>query len=299
VKRFLSCMILLWSQVYAQDISVVIPYSAGGPTDQVTRTLLKHLTHDVWRFVPEYRLGAGGVTAANWVAASSSPALMITSNALTISPVLTADIVKYDLSRDLVMVEYLGTEPLILTVAANSGIQHLRDWRMIARQKPMAYGSAGVGTSGHIASAILANGNGSHIHVPYKGSAGLVVDLLNGSLQWVLDSRMNVGVFLDEGRLRALAIHGRQRVVGMPQVATVHEQGLDDRGFFRWHILVANTRVDPALVSWLRQRLSDPAVRRDLQNLGLDSFAARKPQDFFATESALTQRILKDFSIRP
>ena len=102
VKYFLLIFSLLSLQLHAKEIKVIIPYSAGGPTDKVSRIVIKHLNSDTYKFVPEYRLGAGGTIAANYVASvKDDTVIMITSNALVSSPLLTST-TTYNLEKDFV-----------------------------------------------------------------------------------------------------------------------------------------------------------------------------------------------------
>jgi tripartite-type tricarboxylate transporter receptor subunit TctC len=161
----------------------------------------------------------------------------------------------------------------------------------------MSYGTAGIGTSGHIAGVILSQNNKNYVHIPYKGSANVVLDLVNGNLQWLLDSELNVGSFIESGKLKPIAAYANKRIVNFPRIPTVAESGINDRQFYRWHIVLANKDADKEIVKYVARKLQDPAVKNDLIKLGLD---VTKPnlQNFFANETLKIEKISKDFTIQ-
>lgn len=298
MKFLISLLFCFLSTVtLAKEIKFVIPYSAGGPTDRVTRTVLKYLNDSHYKFVPEYKLGAGGSVAANFVAsAKDETVLMITSNALVSAPILTST-TTYDLERDFVLVDYIGTEPLLLVVKSDSEINSFKDFLDRGKKNYMPYGSAGIGTSGHITSAIVAQNNKNFIHVPYKGSAGIVVDLLNDQLKWILDSEINIGSFLKDNRVKPIAVYSSRRLKSYPDVPTVKEIGINDRNFYRWHILVSNKNADPAVLRYVRSKLNNPQLKSEIESLGLN-LDKPKLQNFFLNETVKVILISKDFQIQ-
>ena len=298
MKKIILSLLLLWSTyLTATEIKIVMPYSAGGPNDRITRTIVKHLNNETYKFVPEYRLGAGGIIAANQVAqAKNETVLMVTSNAIVNAPVLSPSIVNYNLDKDFVFIDYLGTEPLLLVVKNDSKINSINDF-IKSNNSPMSYGTAGIGTSGHIAGVILSQNNKNYVHIPYKGSANVVLDLVNGNLQWLLDSELNVGSFIESGKLKPIAAYANKRIANFPKIPTVTESGINDRQFYRWHIVLANKDADKEIVKYVAKKLQDSAVKNDLIKLGLD---VTKPnlQNFFSNETLKIEKISKDFTIQ-
>ncbi len=298
MKFLISILFFLLSGVTAaKEIKFVIPYSAGGPTDRVTRTVLKYLNDGPYKFIPEYKLGAGGSIAANFVgAAKDETVLMITSNALVSSPILTST-TTYDLERDFILVDYIGTEPLLLVVKGDSEINSFKDFLDQGKKNYMPYGSAGVGTSGHITSAIVAQNNKNFIHVPYKGSAGIVIDLLNEQLKWILDSEINIGSFLKDGKVKPIAVYSNRRLKSYSNIPTVKELGINDRNFYRWHILVSNKNADSAVLKYVRSKLDNPQLKLEIESLGLN-LDRPKLHNFFLNETVKVILISKDFQIQ-
>lgn len=297
MKYLLIFLSLISLSAFAKEIKVIIPYSAGGPTDKVTRVLIKHLNGGPYKFVPEYKLGAGGTVAANFVAGTKNETtFMVTSNALVSSPLLT-DSTNYNLEKDFILLDYLGTEPLLVVVNANGKIKNFKDFLQEGKNNFMPYGSAGVGTSGHIGSLIVSQNNTNYQHIPYKGSSLIAVDLINNHLKWILDSELNVGAFIADNRLRPIAVYSKKRLATHPDIPTIRELGINDMEFYRWHILVANKSADPEILKYVQFKLQDALLIDELTKLGLDTDKP-KLQNFFSNETAKTKRIIKDFNIQ-
>lgn len=296
-KYLLLSFLLVSSITYANEVKVIIPYSAGGPTDRVARVVIKHLNGGPYKFVPEYKLGAGGAVAANFVAAvKDDTVLMVTSNALVSSPLLTPAS-NYNLEKDFILLDYLGTEPLLVVVNSSGKIKNFKDFTQEGKTNFMPYGSAGVGTSGHLGSLIVSQNNSNHQHIPYKGSAAIIIDLLNNQLKWILDSELNVGAFIADNRVRPIAVYSRKRLPAYPEIPTIKELGIKDPELYRWHVLLSNSSADPAILKYVQSKLNNTALRDELSKLGLD-IDKPKLQNFFSNETAKTKRLIKDFNIQ-
>jgi tripartite-type tricarboxylate transporter receptor subunit TctC len=298
MKKIILSLLLLWStHLTATEIKIIMPYSAGGPNDRITRTIVKHLNNENYKFVPEYKLGAGGIIAANQVAQTKNETvLMVISNAIVTAPILSPSIVNYNLDKDFVFIDYLGTEPLLLVVKNDSKINSINDF-IKSNNSPMSFGTGGIGTNQHISSVVVSQNNKNHVHIPYKGSANVVLDLVNGNLQWLLDSELNVGSFIESGKLKPIAAYSNKRIINFPKIPTVAESGINDRQFYRWHIVLANKDADKEIIKYVAKKLQDPSVKNDLTKLGLD---VTKPnlQNFFSNETLKIEKISKDFNIQ-
>lgn len=295
---FLSLLLIVTSAFATpQEVKIVVPYSAGGPTDKVVRLLCTELSNVNYLFVPEYRLGAGGSIAANHVAQASGTVLMVTSNGLVTSPVIDST-VGYNPVKDFILVDYLGTEPLILTVNASSHIIDFKDFIKKSSTNFMPYGSAGVSTSGHITGAIIANNNKNLAHVPYKGSSAALTDLLAGNIIWTVDSDLNVKSFITDGKLKPLAVYFHHRLNQYPDVPTIKELGINDRGFYRWHIILANQSADKQVLKYVKTRLNEPGIRKKISNLGIDPQRPANTATFFSDELEKMHSIIRDYDLK-
>lgn len=295
--KWLLILALLFSlKAEAKEIKMIVAYSAGGPIDLITRTVAKHLSSDKYKFIPEYRIGAGGAIALNHLAAiKDDTAIMVMSNALVSMPVMSS--VNYNIERDFALIDFLGYEPLLLVVNSKNQIKTYKQFQQYSKTNNMPYGSGGVGTSGHITAAIVAQDNKNFFHVPYKGSSGIVIDLLNDNIKWMIDSETNVGSFIQEGKVQPLAVYSNKRLKQYPQTPTLKELGVDDREFYRWFIVIANKNADPEIVKYVASKLEARELKEDLvkHNLVLD-----KPnlKTFFLDETVKIRRIVRDIDLK-
>lgn len=296
-KLFISLLLALISSAgHARDIKLIVPYSPGGSTDLVARTLSAKLSTSEYNFVVDYRLGAAGSVAANYVADTKiETVVMITSNGFIGNPMINAT-ERYNVERDFTFVGYLGAEPL-LVVARAGQFKALPDFVRASKSRSMPYGSAGIGSSGHLTCAIIADQNTNFIHIPYKGGAAVLVDLLAGHIVWMADSESILGPYIDSNKVTPLAVFYHKRLARYPWVPTVKELGINDRDFYRWHIMVANSSADPAVIAYLQVKLQDPQIKSAMETLGIDTTQIKNSDRFLKNETVKLQKIIKDYNI--
>ncbi len=295
MKFLLSLLIFISVSIHAKEVKLTIPYTAGGPNDIISRLIVKYLNTDThYKFVPEYKLGAGGLVAINHVIANKEEtSLMVISNALVALPITTPS-ANYIPDKDVQVVEYLGQEPLVLVVKNDGKINNFKEFQKYSATNSMPYGTGGLGTSQYLKSIVVANNNPNMIHVPYKGSSGIVIDLLNGNLKWLLDSEVNVKSLILDKKLKPIAIYSNKRLPDYPDVPTVKELGINDLNFYRWHILVANKNADPEVLKYVSNKLKDQNFRNELSKLTV--MDKHSSQNFLLDESVKVRRIVRDFT---
>jgi tripartite-type tricarboxylate transporter receptor subunit TctC len=297
MKKILILLCLLCSTVQAKDIRLIVPYSPGGATDRLSRMLSSSLSTVDYNFIVDYRLGAAGSVAANHVAETNNETvIMITSNGFIGNPLINSS-ERYNVEKDFIFVNYLGAEPLLITVPSTSQIKDLRNLLRMSKTKVMPYGSAGIGSSGHFTCAVIADQNTNFIHIPYKGGSAALTDLLAGHISWMSESESVLGPYIKNKKITPVAVFYHKRLIQYPDVPTVKESGIDDRDFYRWHIMVANLDADPAVIAHLRERLRDPAIKTSINNLGIDVTPVKNSNNFLKTETIKLQKIIKDFNI--
>lgn len=297
MKWLLTLLLLVATTVSAKEVKMIVAYSAGGPIDTITRTVAKHLNNDRYKFVPEFRLGAGGAIAVNHLAGiKDETAIMVMSNALVNLPVMT-NTANYVVDRDFTLLGMLGYEPLYLVVKNKGPIKDYKQFINYAKNNPMPYGSGGVGTSGHITGAIIAQNNTNMFHVPYKGSAGILIDVLNDNIKWIVDSDINIGAQVSDNKILPIATYFNRRTKLYPNVPTLKELAVDDRDYYRWFVLIANKNADPEIVKYISDRLRDPALKNELTNLGLEHSQVNL-QTFLLDETVKIRRIVRDYQIQ-
>ncbi len=214
-----------------RPVRVLLPFPPGGAVDLVARLLAAHLAADLGRpFLVESKAGAGGILATDAVAkaAPDGYTLLLTTPNHTINAALNPRL-PYDTERDLVPVAVVAEIPEVLVSHPAAPFSDFTGFVADARQHPgkLNYASAGIGTLPHVSMELLLQRLGLRVtHVPYKGAAPAMTDLLAGQVQLKMDTYATSTQYVAAGRLHALAIASRARSALMPTVPTVAEQGL-------------------------------------------------------------------------
>lgn len=271
-----------------RPVRVLAPGQPGGTTDYLARVVATRLAERLGQtVVVENRTGAGTVVALNAVARSAPDGytLGITFTPHTVTPAMQ-DRLPYDPIADFAPVMLLTTAPLVLVVPANSPITGVQSLVAAGRTRTLSYGSAGIGSGGHLAGALLQNAAGMQAtHVPYKGAAPAASDLLAGHLDFQFGSQITVQGFVQNGRLRALAVTSPERAPSLPGLPTVAESGYAGFEVLNWFGLVAPAKTPPAIVARLnrelRAALAVEATREALTRDG-SQIAASTPAAFGA-----------------
>lgn len=223
-----------------KPVRIVVPFAAGGSTDVVARMIGQKLSA-LWGqpVVIENRAGAGGNLGADMVAKSPADGytLLMASGSITINPHIYKRM-PFDTKKDLVPVTNVASGPMLLVVPDRSAIKSAKELIALAKSTPGAlnFGSAGVGSQVHLAAEKFADAARIEIkHVPYRGEAVAYNDLIAGQIQMMVGNFAAASALLGPGRLRALAVTGKQRSEQLPDVPTVAESGLpgfENTGWF-------------------------------------------------------------------
>ena len=215
-----------------KSIRLVVPFPAGGPTDIVARPLAQLLGEALGASVIiDNRGGAGGSVGADAVAKAAPDGLtllMATVGTHAINPSLYKKLA-YDPVRDFTPVALVAAAPVAIVVHPSLPVDSIASLVALAKRTPgkLAYGTAGNGTPGHLTGVMFRSATGIDIvHVPYKGSAPAVTDLLGGQIQMMFDPLQSVLPHIQSGKLRALAVAGATRSGVLPQLPTVAESGV-------------------------------------------------------------------------
>lgn len=266
------------AQAYpANTIKFVVPYAPGGSTDIIARTLAEYLTQRFGQTVVVINQpGAGGSIGTTAVARSAADGytlLMATNGTHAINPSLMQKL-SYDAVKDFQPVSLVASVPLLLVVPAKSdvkSIQQLVDPKL--RKASINFGSAGIGSSGHLAGEMLKiEGKLDAQHVAYKGDAPAVVDLMAGQLDYVFANMPAAVNQVRAGTLRPLAVTTAQRSSELPDVPTVLEAGFPRLQIDPWYGVFVPAGTPPEVVAKLNEginaALQDAAVRKRLEGLG-------------------------------
>ncbi len=261
-----------------QPIRMIVPFAAGGPADIIARVVSRAMSERLGRpIVVEARAGAGGLIGVD-VASKSRPdghtLVMASSGAIVIIPHMRSNM-PYDPLKDLTPVTQVLAVPQIVSVAPGLAVRNLADLVAMAKAKPgeLTFGSAGIGSSLHMAGELLKLRAGIDItHIPYGGAAPAVTDLLAGRIQILAADVPALIGQVRAGALRALAVTAQERLAILPDVPTAIEAGVPNMISETWYGLfgpaaIPQDRVD-ILVNAARAALGDAEVRRVLGEQG-------------------------------
>jgi tripartite-type tricarboxylate transporter receptor subunit TctC len=262
-----------------KQIRLVVPFPAGGPTDIVARPLAQMLGDALQAtIVIDNRAGAGGSIGAEVVARSAPDGqtlLMGTVGTQAINAALYPKL-PYDPVRDFTPVAMVVLAPVAVVVHPSQPVTNLAELVALAKRMPgkLNYGSAGAGTPGHLTGEMFKAVAGIEIqHVPYKGSAPALIDLIGGQIQIMFDPLQSVLSNVQAGRVRALAISSRTRSVVLPDVPTIAESGYNGFETTAWWGVFGPAGMTEAVTAPLAREIGrivrSEAFRSKLEPLGV------------------------------
>jgi tripartite-type tricarboxylate transporter receptor subunit TctC len=242
----------------AKPVRLIVPFAAGGPADLLARAIAPPMSAALRQSVViDNRVGAGGVIGVDAVAKAAPDGYTIGltgPGAMTIVPFLTT--VPYDAVRDLAPITLVGRIGGVIVASPKSGFKSIADLVSHAKANPgqVNFASAGAGTSIHLAGELLALETGIKlVHVPYRGAAPAVTDLLAGHVQLMLPDASAVLEHIRAGRLTALAVTGAARSPFLPELPTMVELGYPRVQSESWYGLIAPVATPPAIRTRLHE----------------------------------------------
>jgi len=284
-------------------VRIIVPSTPGGPPDQIARMVATKLTTALGQpVIVENRAGAGGMIGTAYVAKTPPDGytVLITTASHTLIPAFTPN-TPYDAVKDFAHVTMLAENfGQALVVRPSLPVQTVQELVALARRQPgkLSYGQAGLGTASHIpAELMLAAANLDMLEVPYKGTPAAMTDLLGGHIDLFFIGTQIALPLVQEGKLRALAVTGKERWKGMPDVPTMQEQGFKDFNIVNWFGAWLPAGAPPEIVTKLHteivRSLKEPDVQKEFDTLGLRGVGST-PGDFatfVARETAAAQEI--------
>jgi tripartite-type tricarboxylate transporter receptor subunit TctC len=292
-----------------RSIRLVVPFPPGSGVDIVSRHVAPRLSEALGHpVVVDNRGGAGGVVGAE--VAAKSPAdgytlLMGTAGILTVVPALAK--VNYNVQRDFAPVSVVASVPSVLVVHPSLPVKTVRDLVALARSRPgtINYATTGNGTLPHLAAEFLRlRASIDIVHVPYKGSAPAITDLLGGQVEMFFANMLSAMPHVTSGRLRAVAVSSVKRSPVLPAVPTMIETGYPDFEASTWFGLLAPSGVPPEIVQRLHAEVVKLLAGKELQQrLGSEGAVAvgNTPSEFAAyirSETEKWTRVVKAAQIR-
>jgi tripartite-type tricarboxylate transporter receptor subunit TctC len=262
-----------------RPVKIVAPFAPGGTADTLGRLVAEQLTQKFKQsFVVENRPGAGGAVGSELVAKSDPDGYTFVVSSVAshvIRPNLPGG-TSYDPMKDFTHVALLGGPPAVFAVNPSLPAKTLKEFVALAKQQPgkLTYGSPGTGTQGQLVAELFKHEAGINVvHVPYKGAARAVTDLLAGQITAVSTTLTTASGQIKGGRARALALSAKERLPDYPDIPTFAEQGYPNIVGTVWFSLSGPAGVPPAIVDKLnaavREALKAPEVRERVKHDGI------------------------------
>jgi tripartite-type tricarboxylate transporter receptor subunit TctC len=293
-----------------KPIRLVVPFPAGSGTDIVGRLLAQELSV-AWNqpVIVDNRPGASTIVGTEIVAKAPPDGytVVMASNNHAINPSLFANKLPFDSQRDFAAVAQVAVLPFVLVVNPQLPVKTFQELLSLARSKPheLTYASTGNGTPPHVGGELLKNvAHIDLIHVPYKGSAAAVADVVSGQVSMMFINVPSAISLVRAGKLRALAVGTSKRLDSMPELPTVAELGFPGFDVSLWMGLLFPAHTPTDIVDKLSQEVSrilnDPKMRAKLEEQGAEP-AYRSPaafSAFIADEIERFSQIVRDINLR-
>ena len=300
---FLSPIVADAQPFRSKSVRVVVPFAAGGSTDIVARTLAPRLT-ELWgqTVVVDNRPGGSTVIGTEIVAKSppDGHTLFVTPAPFTIVPSLLKKL-PYDPQKDFEPVTLINTTPLVVVVNPSVPAKNIRELAALAKSKPGAlnFGSSGSGGSNHLAGELFNSMAGvKMVHIPYKGNAPALVDLLGGHVDVVFNGLTSAIPLIRSNKLRAVGMTSLARSGAMPDVPTLNEQGM--KGFLAvaWNGITAPARTPREVINKINadvtRLVKTPEMIERLKADGSDpaGYSVEQYQQFLRDETAKWAKVI-------
>jgi tripartite-type tricarboxylate transporter receptor subunit TctC len=305
-----SVTTLAAAQYPDKPVKLVVPATAGDGSDLLARALAKSLGDALGQpFIVDNKPGAGGSIGANMVAKSPANGytlFLANGSSHGVTPGLYSKL-PYDSVQDFSPIALIATAPNLLVVNTATGLQSYADFVRLARQQPgkVTIASAGSGSLSHLSSELLKSSAGIDLlHVPYKGAAPAMTDLMGGQIQSMIINIPTVLPFIRSGKLKPLAVTSAKRSPELPDVPTLAESGLTGYETVAWFGLLAPANTPPQIVQQLQAQvqksLLQPDIRDTLARMGADAsgLGSRDFATFIKSEIAKYSAVIKSAGIK-
>jgi tripartite-type tricarboxylate transporter receptor subunit TctC len=302
-------------QVFAQSwptgaIRIVVGFPPGGGTDALARLLAAKLTV-MWnqQVIVETKAGVAGVLAAEYVAtqpADGSTLLMAHINSHALAPSLQPRL-KYDPEKDFTPIMMVGVTPNLLVCNQQQAAKTVKDIVALCKARPgeIGFGSAGSGSAQHLALELFKQrAKVDAIHVPYKGSAPVITDLIGGQIQYAFETMTAATPHVKSGKLLAIAQTRARRAKGHPDVPTMVELGYPGFEATTWYGLAAPGKLPSSILKKMNEDantvMAMPDVQEKLEGYGAEDGGGSPDRfaQFIKSEIALWRQVVKDGNVK-
>jgi tripartite-type tricarboxylate transporter receptor subunit TctC len=312
----LTALLFLVPSVHAQTPSdkpmrIVVPFAAGGPTDILARVLAPRLAISLKRnVIVENKVGGTGSIGATFVAKSAPDGdtlLLGTSSIMAASPNLTPNLT-YDPVNDFVPISLIATIENILVVNSSVPVKNVKELIAYAKANPnkLSYASSGIGSTYHLGAELFAAQTGIEwTHVPYKGAAPAIQDVLAGHVQVMFDNTSSAIPNIKTGRLRALGVASLKRYPALPDLPTIAEEGVTGYETTIWLGFFAPTKTPAVILQRLNKEIQEAVnsseYKEKLNALDIQPKVSTSQElsAYLKADLAKWAKVIKDGNIKP
>ena len=293
----------------SKPIKLIVGFPAGGGSDALARLLGAALSEKMGQqFVVDNKPGANTIVATQYVLTQPADGytLLFVSASFAINPSLYK--LTYDIEKDFTPVAVVAIVPLLLITNNNLPVQSVKDLIALAKAQPgkLTYASFGIGSAGHLAAEMLLSMTGTEmVHVPFKGSAPAVADVIGGRVTMMLPGIGSAINLAREGKLKGLAVSTGKRVLGAPDIPTIAETGVPGYDMATWESIQAPAGTPPDVVAKLNAAIREVGASSDLRqkmiNLGFEPDAMKSPAEsaqFVRSQASKWGALVKERNIK-
>ncbi len=295
----------------AKPIKWIVPYTPGGITDNATRMVVQKVQEQTgWNIVVENKPGANSILGADLVAraAPDGYTFLTVIGAHAANATLYAGRLPYDVVKSFAPVSLVGIAPLVMVANNNLPFKDIKELVAYSKANPgkVAFGSSGVGAAAHLTQELLKQVTGADmVHVPYKGTAPALSDLMGGSLQVLTDTASAMMPHVRSGKVKPIAVFSNKRVLGASEVPTVVEAGGPAMEGSTWVLFLAPAATPRDIVNRLSQEtakaIRSPDLKARFEALGIEAVGNTPEQagKFLDDEIVKWAKVIKTADVKP
>jgi tripartite-type tricarboxylate transporter receptor subunit TctC len=294
-----------------KPIKWIIPYTPGGITDNATRMVVQKVQEQTgWNIVVENKPGANSILGAD-LAARAAPdgyTFLTVIGAHAANATLYAGRLPYDVVKSFAPVSLVGIAPLVMAANNNLPFKDIKELVAYSKANPgkVAFGSSGVGAAAHLTQELLKQVTGADmVHVPYKGTAPALTDLMGGNLQVLTDTASALMPYVRSGKIKPIAVFANKRILGASEVPTVVEAGGPAMEGSTWVLFLAPAATPRDIVNRLSQEtakaIRSPELKAKFEALGIESVGNTPEQagKFLDEEIVKWAKVIKAADVKP
>ncbi len=295
----------------SKTIRWIVPYAPGGLSDTSTRIVIQKIIENTgWSIVIENKPGANALIGSEFVARSSPDGYTFVTvlAAHSVNPTLYAGNLSFDPLKDLTPVSLVGVTPLLISVSPALPVKDLKEFIAYAKANPgkLSYGSSGIGAAAHMATELFKMKTDIEMtHVPYKGSALALQDLMGNNIQVLIDTPPTLMPQVRAGKIKALAMMSSKRISSAQEIPTLLEAGGPDLDSSTWAMFLARSGTPKDIINRValetKRAVSSPDLKARFEQLGLEPFGSSPEESnkFLNAEVSKMASIIHSKNIKP